>query len=84
MAKTVLLGIKVLPNGVDKRAFAERFGLSVDEVYGAAIQDSEEAGLVRRFPRRELCPDFFLSGPVRGYARGTSVQGRSKNSYELI
>lgn len=49
-AKEVVLGIKVLPNGVQKERFARRFGITIDEVYGDVIHLLAEAGVVESTP----------------------------------
>jgi len=46
MAKAVVLGIKVLPDGVDKKGFMQRFGVSVESVYGQTLARLEAAGVV--------------------------------------
>jgi len=46
MAKAVVLGIKLLPDGVSTSRFCERFGVSLDQVYGPTIARLQEAGLV--------------------------------------
>jgi oxygen-independent coproporphyrinogen-3 oxidase len=45
MAETVFLGLR-RSRGVERRAFATRFGRELDQVYGAAIEDLCQLGLL--------------------------------------
>jgi oxygen-independent coproporphyrinogen-3 oxidase len=61
MAKAVVLGIKVLPNGVDKKAFVERFGVPAEYIYSQTIARLEAAGLVESTPEHlRLARDGLL------------------------
>jgi oxygen-independent coproporphyrinogen-3 oxidase len=46
IAKSVVLGIKVLPNGIDKQSFHKRFGIPVEDIYSDIIERLEETGLI--------------------------------------
>jgi len=71
VAKAIVLGIKLLPNGVDKEVFAERFGIRPEDHYADAIRTLTEAGLVESGPRYlrltekgilladEVCTEFY-------------------------
>jgi oxygen-independent coproporphyrinogen-3 oxidase len=71
IAKAVVLGIKVLPHGVDKSAFERRFGLAVEDVYAETIFRLADAGLVESTPASlrltrlgilyadEVCVEFY-------------------------
>ena len=50
MAETVILGLRLLSDGLDKSAFARRFGQSVESIYGAQIESLQEAGLLTSSP----------------------------------
>lgn len=47
MAETVILGLRLVREGVSKADFARRFGQSLDSVFGPAIGGLEQAGLLR-------------------------------------
>ncbi|HLV43652.1 MAG TPA: radical SAM family heme chaperone HemW [Aggregatilineales bacterium] len=46
MAETVILGLRLVGEGVSRRAFEARFGRSLDDVFGAALGAMVQAGLV--------------------------------------
>ena len=37
MGETLMLGLRLIEEGVERARFKERFGVELDEVYGAAI-----------------------------------------------
>ena len=71
MAKFMVLGIKMLPGGVSKEAFRNRFGRTVDEQFGSALRKLDAAGLIRSDAERviltppgilfadEVCVEFY-------------------------
>jgi oxygen-independent coproporphyrinogen-3 oxidase len=48
MAETVILGLRLVREGVQASAFAQRFGCSLDEVYGEVIEELSALGLIER------------------------------------
>lgn len=46
MSETVILGLRLVHEGVSKSGFAWRFGRSLDEVFGPALEALEQAGLL--------------------------------------
>jgi oxygen-independent coproporphyrinogen-3 oxidase len=50
MAKAVILGLKVLPSGVNPKDFKEKFGITINEVFGKVLTRLEKLGLVEITP----------------------------------
>jgi oxygen-independent coproporphyrinogen-3 oxidase len=48
MGETMMLGLRLLRDGVSSDAFARRHGVSLSERYGAIIQRFEMLGLMER------------------------------------
>ena len=48
MGETMMLGLRLLEDGVDAARFAARHGISLDEAFGTAISDLVDLGLLRR------------------------------------
>jgi oxygen-independent coproporphyrinogen-3 oxidase len=48
MGETMMLGLRLLGDGVSSDAFARRHGVSLSERYGAVIQRFETLGLMER------------------------------------
>lgn len=71
VAKAIVLGIKVLPNGVDKDVFAERFGIRLEDFYADTIWILTSSGLIESTPQYlrltnqgllladEVCAEFY-------------------------
>lgn len=62
MAETMMLGLRLLHDGVSADAFSERHGLSLHQAFGPQISRLEEIGLIRN-----------EGGSVRLTRRGASV-----------
>jgi oxygen-independent coproporphyrinogen-3 oxidase len=52
MGETMMLGLRLLQEGVSDAAFAARHGVALQSVYGATIAELTELGLLRRDPER--------------------------------
>jgi oxygen-independent coproporphyrinogen III oxidase len=46
MGETLMLGLRLIEEGVERARFVERFGVELDEVYSAAIEQLIEQGLL--------------------------------------
>jgi oxygen-independent coproporphyrinogen-3 oxidase len=46
MGETMMMGLRLLEEGVSQTTFAERFGLTLDEVYGVQIDQLHANGLL--------------------------------------
>jgi oxygen-independent coproporphyrinogen-3 oxidase len=66
MSDTAITQLRLLEEGLDLNAFAERFGQTFDEVYGDAVRQLEGWGLLRRRDGRLLLTENgrFLSNQV--------------------
>ncbi|MGC8782491.1 MAG: coproporphyrinogen-III oxidase family protein, partial [Anaerolineae bacterium] len=63
MAETMMLGLRLVQEGVADAAFREQFGLGLDEAFGAEIARLTAAGLLERLPDRvRLTPAGRLLG----------------------
>ena len=47
MAETLFLGLRLVEEGVPRQRFRERFGVSVEAVYGPILEELEAQGLLR-------------------------------------
>ena len=73
IAKTVVLGIKILPQGLDKKKFFDLYGLTLEDIYGSIISNLEEIGVIDstadylRLTRKgllfadEICTEFYTN-----------------------
>lgn len=52
MGETMMLGLRLLEEGVSDDAFAARHGVSLESVYGDTIAEMAELGLIERRPGR--------------------------------
>ncbi len=52
MGETMMLGLRLLQEGVSDAAFAARHGVALQSVYGATIAELTGSGLLRRDPER--------------------------------
>jgi oxygen-independent coproporphyrinogen-3 oxidase len=50
MGETMMLGLRLLRDGVSDSAFAHRHGVSLNEVYGSLIDELATTGLIERRP----------------------------------
>ncbi len=63
MGETMMLGLRLIQEGVADATFRERFGLGLDEAFGAEIARLTAAGLLERLPDRvRLTPAGRLLG----------------------
>ena len=46
MGETLMLGLRLIEEGVERARFADRFGVELDEVYGTTIAQLIEQGLL--------------------------------------
>jgi oxygen-independent coproporphyrinogen-3 oxidase len=46
--ETMMLGLRLLDEGVDEAAFAARHGITLEEAFGAEIRQAESEGLIER------------------------------------
>ena len=46
MGETLMLGLRLIKEGVERMGFRDRFGIELDEVYGATIEQLIEQGLL--------------------------------------
>jgi oxygen-independent coproporphyrinogen-3 oxidase len=46
IGETLMLGLRLIEEGVERARFRERFGVELDEVYGATIARLMEQGLL--------------------------------------
>jgi len=52
MGETMMLGLRLLDEGVSDQASAARHGVSLTSVYGPVITDLVDLGLLERLPDR--------------------------------
>ncbi len=52
MGETMMLGLRLIGDGVDRQRFADRFGTELDEVYGSIVVRLIEQGLLESSPDR--------------------------------
>jgi oxygen-independent coproporphyrinogen-3 oxidase len=66
MNETMMLGLRLLDEGVDEAAFADRFEVELEDVYMQPIAHLQEEGLVRRAEGRlRLTPRaYFIANQV--------------------
>ena len=63
MGEMMMLGLRLVREGVPHRAFQERWGRTVEEVYGATLRELAEWGLLELLPDRvRLTPAARLIG----------------------
>jgi oxygen-independent coproporphyrinogen-3 oxidase len=63
MGETMMMGLRLLEEGVSFARFERRFGVPMDGVYGAEIAGLVERGLLERTPERvRLTPRGYLLG----------------------
>jgi len=63
MAETIFLGLRLVEEGVNLIGFRERFGLGLEEVYGAELQELQQLGLLEvDATRARLTPRGRLLG----------------------
>jgi oxygen-independent coproporphyrinogen-3 oxidase len=59
----LMLGLRLVEEGVEARGFQERFGVDLDSVFGSILADLEEQGLLERSAGRlRLTPRGHLLG----------------------
>ena len=46
MGETMMLGLRLTQEGITESDFRQRFGVSLEEVYGDIIQDMQRLGLL--------------------------------------
>ncbi len=68
MGETLMLGLRLIEEGVERRRFKDRFGVELDEVYGVTIKRLIEQGLLESDERR-------IRLTVRGRLLGNRVFG---------
>ena len=47
MGETMMLGLRLIEDGVERARFADRFGVELDEVYGSIIERLSDQGLLK-------------------------------------
>jgi oxygen-independent coproporphyrinogen-3 oxidase len=63
MGETMMLGLRLVQEGVEDARFRPRFGVGLDEMFGAEIARLVRRGLLERLPDRvRLTPDGRLLG----------------------
>jgi oxygen-independent coproporphyrinogen III oxidase len=63
MGETMMLGLRLVQEGVADARFRERFGVGLDETFGAEIAGLVRRGLLARLPDRvRLTPEGRLLG----------------------
>ena len=63
MGETMMLGLRLIEEGVERARFADRFGVELDDVYGATITELVEQGLLESDASRiRLTPRGRLLG----------------------
>ena len=63
MGETMMLGLRLVQQGVMDARFRERFGVGLDETFGAEIAGLVRRGLLERLPDRvRLTPEGRLLG----------------------
>jgi oxygen-independent coproporphyrinogen-3 oxidase len=63
MAETMMLGLRLLQEGVPGERFRTRFGIGIEEAFGAEIDGLVARGLLERLPDRvRLTPNGWLLG----------------------
>jgi len=63
MGETMMLGLRLIEEGVERARFADRFGTELDDVYGPTITQLVEQGLLESDARRiRLTPHGRLLG----------------------
>jgi oxygen-independent coproporphyrinogen-3 oxidase len=61
MAETMILGLRLVRDGVDREDFAARFGSHPEEVYGPQIADLKRLGLLEEWGNSlRLTPRAYL------------------------
>jgi oxygen-independent coproporphyrinogen-3 oxidase len=66
MSETLILGLRLVRDGVNKREFCLRFGKSVDEVFGSALKQLEQSRLL-------ACQDEVLRLTEQAYLISNQV-----------
>ena len=63
MGETLMLGLRLIDEGIDRARFADRFGVELDDVYGSVIARLIDQGLIEDWPDRiRLTPRGRLLG----------------------
>lgn len=63
IGETLMLGLRLIDEGIDQARFADRFGVELDEVYGAIIARLVDQDLIEALPDRlRLTPRGRLLG----------------------
>ncbi|HZY41285.1 MAG TPA: radical SAM family heme chaperone HemW [Anaerolineae bacterium] len=63
IGETLMVGLRLIDEGVDRARFADRFGVNLDEVYGSIIARLVDQGLMEALPDRiRLTPRGRLLG----------------------
>lgn len=63
MGETLMLGLRLIEEGVERARFADRFGVELDAVYGVIIQRLSDQGLIENSAERvRLTPRGRLLG----------------------
>jgi oxygen-independent coproporphyrinogen-3 oxidase len=66
MSETMMLGLRLLDEGVDEATFASRFGVEVDEAFKSPIERLQGDGLIRREDGRLRLTEraYFIANQV--------------------
>ncbi len=63
MGEMMMLGLRLVREGVSEAAFQERWGVKPADVFGSELDELEELGLIERLPGRvRLSPRAYLIG----------------------
>lgn len=63
IGETMMLGLRLIGDGIDRARFADRFGVDLNDVYGSVIVPLVEQGLIEELPDRiRLTPRGRLLG----------------------
>jgi oxygen-independent coproporphyrinogen-3 oxidase len=71
MSEFMMTGLRLTQEGISQEEFQARFGRSIFDVYGKAIDELLKVGLMEQFAGVEDCPSLRLS--KRGRLLGNQV-----------
>jgi coproporphyrinogen III oxidase-like Fe-S oxidoreductase len=74
MGETMMMGLRLLEEGVASQRFEQRFGASLDQTYAAEIAELSACSLLERVPREGALERIRLTH--RGHLLGNSVFAR--------